>query len=433
MFGLEYSYWLAQKNRSRLALIYNFKLHNVSRIRRSHGYLQLALFEKEKTQSRTVTLLLCGTALFYTSDEINSMLNETGKLIILFNPDKKHGADVLNTWHLGDDIQVKTEFSEASATEKISRAIAILFGANSLASQYDYRISEFEAIRNRLTEVLDGATILSVYTKDIIAPFDSYFLLHLQAKEKIWKNIAPASIEHEYLRLLNRLDIPLTQIHFYSDYQKQTILNLGYLRNISVIKKIVVKPEPYFADLLKELAVGGSHENKEAKTLLVIGVWAHGENNRLRKNFEFSKFLFQIARNGSLKENYRLVYKPHPNKHHSQLFLAYLKAQGVEVRNASEKIIYLIKESDVVVSWGSMATVYAVGLRKKVVYPKNKYINFWVAYEKDDYEANDLVDVAESVHEVANSVLSGQSDEKAFRREKRLYEIFGLQSLWQRQ
>ncbi len=413
-------------NMSQASLIYRFKRENLNRIRKSSGVLQLAILEKEGTLSRNVTVLLCGTSLFYTSDEINGLVNETGKLIIVFNPDKQHGAGVMKTWHLDDDIQVQTISSSISTLERVRKLFVALFCLNSAASLYGYRVSEFDAIKTKLEMILNGVVVKSTYTKDIVSPFDLFFLYHSRSEKKIWKNIAPASLEQEYLRLLNRNDFPLTEIHFYSDYQRNTILNTGYLRNVSVINRIVVRPEPYFSDLFKAFDVKEVPGIKEKQYLLIIGVWAHGGQKRLRKNFEFFKFLFQIAHNHSLKTKFQIVYKPHPNKHHSQYFLKYLKAKGVVIESVSGKIVDMIRESEVVISWGSLSTVYAVGLKKKVIYPKNKFINFWVDYEKDDFEANELVDVAEDMPSVTRAALSKLSGEQALQRIARLYTVFGL-------
>lgn len=426
VFGLEYAYWLAQLNLSTVALIFKFKIENLSRIRKAHGILQFAILEKKGVNSSKLTVLLCGTTLFYTSDEIKSLLNETGKLIIIFNPDKRHKVEALNTWSVGRDVQIRTILSDVSLVERALQLLATLLCFNSASALYEYRLTEFRAIRTRFNTTAKDAVIQSIYTKDLVSPFDLYFLYHFQAANKIWKNIAPASKEQEYLRLMNKKGFPLTEIHFYSDYQKKKILELGYIKSASVVDLIIIKPEPYFADLFKVLDFKVGSENNSIRDMLIIGVWAHGGRDGLRKDFEFSKFLIKIARDNSLKKSFRLVYKSHPNKHHSWLFLKYLKFQGVIIKDASEKIVDLIKKSDVVVSWGSLSTVYAIGLRKKVIYPKNRYINFWVAYEKDDFEMNDLVDVAESVPDVVKSALSGLSDELAMRRQNKLYEIFGL-------
>ncbi len=429
---MEYSYWLAQLNLSLFGLIKKFKFENIHRAYNLQSSLQFIALKNSLASTTACKIILCGTPSFFTNTEIKEILKKHGQLIIIFHPDKKITENDIRIW---GNITLYSPFISIYSISKWQIAKEIFSNAftfNTLFKLYGYRLNRYNILLNNVVGYLGETQVGELVTKDVSSSFDLYFIEKINSKKKIWKVITTYSAELQYLRLLKRRLVPLTEIHFYSDYHRDSIIALNYTKALGCDYKIVIEPEFYYLDIFSALATislpRASHYEVKME-LLIVGIWNHGGRNLFFKNIEFAKFIITVAHDRLIKSKYRILYKIHPNKKHSWLFIKLLERLGVKVIPRSEKIIDLIVRADTVISWGSMSCVYAIELGKRVIYPKNKYLNFWIEYERDVYEANALVDVAECIGDVVKLAVCDLDHLGAASRRYKLRQIFGLPSL----
>lgn len=395
----------------------------------SRRTLQFLTLENPSAITQTCAIMLCGTTSFFTRAEINNLLLKNKMLLIIFHPDKNITKHEISIWQNLECYKAQFVANSISLKQIVKDILANIFLYNNLGNLYKYRLDRYGNLLLSVMSLLGDAKVEELIAKDISSSFDLFFIEKINAKRKIWKVITTSSAELQYLRFLKRKDVPLTEIHFYSEYHRKSIISLNYTKNLERDYLILIEPEPFYSDIfssIREVKMSCSRHHDSKSILLVIGIWNHGGRNLLRKSFEFNKFIIQLAIDRSIKSKYRVIYKLHPNREHMWLFIKLLETLGVEVRSRSEKVLDLIMCADTVISWGSMSCVYAIELGKRVIYPKNKYLNFWIEYEKDVYEQNELVDVADCVSDVIKLAIGNSSSLVAADRRNKLHQIFGL-------